>query len=487
MRGRLRLGGFGLPAAICGVLATLSLIPLSQVTGPDPNAWMSWSYGLIRSGGIDYGFGPSWKPLPVLVTAPLNLAGPEFTAIVWLWIVRFASFWCSAMLYRLVQDGSIFGQGAAGSSASRPGSFALRFGGAIAALLPLTIRPWVNTTIVGESETVALAFVLTALVAFLAGRQRVTTVLLVLAGLLRPETWPLLAIQLIWRRRAASAQLARDTVAALGAIAIFWFVFPQIVSSGGTPLAMQGGYSLKDATLHTIYSNVLGVMPPKAWLLIPFGFAGAMLARRTAPLLLGVGAILLIVEITVLWALHPPITAAGYTPVLRYFAVAGVMLCGVAGAGAAAIVEWAPARAPRVAAVAAVLALVSWSGWTSIDGTRSAIDRARDAGRSSQQAVEAIEKAGGTELLRNCEPWTISNWSAIGWSISRRLGIPLGSIRTKPHTPSIALDFTEGGWVLRTPPPDDQRGRKVIAVNGPWEIVHYPGARGCLPPGTAGD
>ena len=459
-------------AALCALLAAISMVPLSQVTGPDPNAWMSWSYWLINSGTIDFGFGPSWKPLPVLITAPLNLLGPATTAAVWLWIVRFSAFWCSSMLYRLVvrRDG-FDGKRISGAA---------RFGGVVAALLPFTIRPWVNTTVVGESETVALALVLTALLLFLDRKPRATTITLAFAGLLRPETWPLLAAQLIWRRRQGDRPVGLDAVLSLSTLAFCWFIFPQIVSSGGTPLAMQGGYSLKDANLHTIYSNVLGVMPPKAWLFIPIGVAGAFAARRRAPLMLAGGAVLLIIEITLLWALHPPITAAGYTPVLRYFAVAGVMLCGAAGAGAEALASLNKSRATQIAGVLGASLILAGAIGTSIDGTESAVSRARDTGRSSQQAVVAIERSGGADRLARCQPWTISNWSAIGWSISRRLGIPLSAISTKPRTPSIALDFTVGGWVLRTPPPADQSGRRVLSVNGPWEIVYYPGASGCL-------
>lgn len=442
----------------CALLALVTLIPLPQVTGPDPNAWMAWSYSLLHGNGVDFGHGPSWKPLPVLILTPLQLIGPDPAAVVWLFAVRFGAIWCSVMLFVLVR---------------REGGL---LAGAVAAVLPFTIRPWVNTTVVGESESIALALVLTAFVLFLDARPRAVTLLLTLAGLLRPEVWPLLVAQLIWRARSDRREAAVDGAVALGVLALFWFVGPQLVAAGGTPLAMSGGYSMKDATISDVGSNILGVLPPKAWVLIPIGAIGALLARRPGPLLLLSGAVLLIVEIVVLWALHPPITAAGYTPVLRYFAVAGVMLCGVAGAGAGSLLEVAPGRwGKRVAVVVAVL-LVAWSFSSSVGGARSAIDRAIDSGRSSSQAADAIRDAGGLEAIAPCRPITISNWSAIGWSISRRLGIPLSWISSRPHSPSVALDFTEGGWVLRTVPPPDAAGRTVLAVNGPWEVVHYPGA-----------
>ena len=450
-------------AGICSVLAAFSLVPLSQVTGPDPNAWMAWSYSLLHGNGVDLGHGPAWKPLPVLVMAPLNLAGTDATALLWLFLVRFGAFWCSAMLFTLVRrDG-----GVAGAS--------------IAAVLPLTIRPWLNTTVVGESEAIALALVLTAFVLFLDSRPRAVTGLLTLAGLLRPEVWPLMVLQLIVRGRSGQRPALLDGIAAAAVLAVGWVLWPQLIAAGGTPFSMQGGLTMKDATFSDVGSNILGVMPPKAWVLIPFGIAGAVLARRAGPLLLTAGAMLLIIEIVVLWALRPPISDAGYTPVLRYFAVAGVMLCGVAGAGADAIIERAPKGLARRLAVLLATGVVCWSFATAADGARSAIDRSLESGRSSREAAEAIRRAGGMEAIAPCRPITISNWSAISWSISRRLGIPLAWFSSRPRSPSVALDFTEGGWVLRTVPPDDAAGRELLATSGPWEVVHYPGSGpGCL-------
>jgi len=450
-------------AVTCAALAALSIVPLSQVTGPDPNAWMAWSYSLLHGNGVDFGHGPAWKPLPVLVMAPLNLAGSDATALLWLFAVRFGTFWCSAMLFTLVRrDGGLLGA-------------------SIAALLPFTIRPWVNTTVVGESEAIALALVLTALALFLDSRPRAVTALLALAGLLRPEVWPLLALQLVVRGRRGEKPALLDGIFAAAVLVFAWVIGPQLIAAGGTPLSMEGGLTMKDATFADVGSNILGVMPPKAWVLIPFGVASAVLTRRAGPMLLAAGAVLLIVEIVVLWALRPPISDAGYTPVLRYFAVAGVMLCGVAGAGADAIAERVPRGLGRSLATILVVGIVGWSFATAAGGAKSAIDRALDSGRSSREAAEAIRRAGGMEAIAPCRPITISNWSAISWSISRRLGIPLAWFSSQPRSPSVALDFTEGGWVLRTVPPDDASGREVLGTYGPWEVVHYPGSGpGCL-------
>jgi hypothetical protein len=450
-------------ALLCCLLAAVSLVPLSQVTGPDPNAWLSRAFGMLHGDGVDFSAGPAWKPLATLIDIPHNLGGNGFAAGVWLWIVRFSALWTSAMLFVLVRkDGGVAGA-------------------TVAALLPLTIRPWLNVAVVGESETLALALVLTALVAWLSARQRTVMAFLLLAGLLRPEVWPLIVLQAIFMKTRGERGWLSWLIGSIAMIAVGWVIWPRLVAIGsGSPFSMKSGHSLHNADLGTIVNNTFGVIPPKAWLLIPFGLFGAWRARRLGPTaMLAIGAGLLIVEITVLWALHPPLSATGYTPVLRYFAAAGVMLCGVAGAGVGTIAQLSGPRF-RPFSIGLAVALAAWSLGTSVAGTRSAIDRSQEIARSSQDAVIAVGRAGGVNRIQHCLPITISNFSAIGWSISRRLQIPLQAIDTHPHSPSVALSYTAGSWVLATAPPMDARGRMVIGRSKLWEVIYYPGHGGCL-------
>ena len=81
-------------ASLAAALVSVFLLP--AITGPDPNAWLTWSRSLLDGLGIDFRYGPAWKPLPVLMTLPLGLLGKGFAAWSWLLIVRFATFWCAA-------------------------------------------------------------------------------------------------------------------------------------------------------------------------------------------------------------------------------------------------------------------------------------------------------------------------------------------------------------------------------------------------------
>ena len=448
----------------CAIAATVSLLLLPAVTAPDPNAWLTWSKALLDGHGIDFGHGPAWKPLPVLITLPLGIPGKGFAAMSWLWLVRFSLLWASASLYLLVRR--------------EAGLLA----GLVAALLPFAIRPWVNVGVAGESETVALALVLTAGLTHFADRRTTTVLLLGLGGLSRPEIWPLLILYAVWQWREGHRRVAGETTVAFAAFLFFWVVGPKLISIGSdSPFTMAGGHSLHNSNWHTIFDNSLGVLPPKAWVLIPIGLVGAWLAKRKLILALAAGSALLVVEIALLWALHPPISATGYTPVLRYFAAAGVLACGVAGFGAQFLKESFPVGRWRIVGTGLAIVIVGWSLYSAIPGARDSVNRSRDIAASTDGAIAAINSAGGAEALKPCFPFTVSNYSAIAWDIARRLGVPLQDATTKPHTPSVAVDFVAGSWVLASAPPADKRGRQVIGRANGWNVVYYPGSEGCLP------
>ena len=67
----------GSAAVACVVLAALSLLVPSAPT-TDPWGWIIWGHELVYGGfSTVMGGAPSWKPLPVLFTAPLSLAGHD--------------------------------------------------------------------------------------------------------------------------------------------------------------------------------------------------------------------------------------------------------------------------------------------------------------------------------------------------------------------------------------------------------------------------
>src|SRR5919108_2984867 len=80
-RGRSR----GRLAAACLALAALTLL-LPWALAFDPWAWLVWGREVTRL-ELDTAGGPSWKPLPVVATTILSLAGGAAPAL-WLVVAR---------------------------------------------------------------------------------------------------------------------------------------------------------------------------------------------------------------------------------------------------------------------------------------------------------------------------------------------------------------------------------------------------------------
>src|SRR3954470_10881015 len=86
--------------AACLALAGLSLLAPSAPT-TDPWGWITWGHELVYGGfSTVMGGAPSWKPLPVLVTAPLSLFGGAAPAL-WLLVARAGGVYSLVVAFRL--------------------------------------------------------------------------------------------------------------------------------------------------------------------------------------------------------------------------------------------------------------------------------------------------------------------------------------------------------------------------------------------------
>lgn len=447
----------------CALIAGGLTAALGSVTAPDANAWLSWAHQMTMGRPIDFHFGPSWKPLPVVGMLPFSLGSTDLAEVSWLIITRFAWFATSALIYLIV--------------ASR----ARQLAAVIAALLPLAIPAWVNIGLVGDSEALVVALSLTAVLCHFAGRWVWVIALLTAACLARPELWPFLAAYEIWQLREHGMKGLGAAVASSVAIALGWFGLPWLVGEGHhIQVGMPSGHSLKNASLKTIWNNFVSVQPPKAWVLTIIGLLGIFTRRDRLALLFAAIAALLLAEITILWALPLDVSASGYTPVVRYFAPVGVMLCVVAGCGTETLVQAAPKGRWQLVAMLAACALAAMALWGSAPEINRQRERYRTVEKASTEAVLAVRSAGPLRQIQRCLPFTVSSFSAVGWSISRRLDLPLSATSTNPRTPSIALNYTAGSWALGTPAPSNVSGAKVIGRSPSWQLIYYPGDAGCL-------
>ncbi len=404
-------------AALPCVLATLTLL-LPWALAFDPQAWLVWGRDLPGS-GLTTADGPSWKPLPLLFTTPLALAG-DLAPSLWMILARTGAFVALGGAWRLgrVLGGRAAAVGAAGVTALGPW--------------------WAYNAALGNSEGWLAAFVLWAIVAHLERRERLTFVLLAAAGLLRPEIWPFLVGYGAWTWRLGSRALVAG-----GAVVIVaaWFG-PDVVWSAG---AMSAGDTaragLSPGSAGRAAHPALQVLADAA---TGVGIAGcvavAFAAWRRPPARVLAG---LAVAYAMLVAAA---TFAGYAGNPRYLVPAIAVLAVLAGVGAAAL-PW-----PRLGvAVLLALTLVAHAGDLRTAG-RDVATRSDARGGLD----DAIRLSGGAARLRACGPVrTIFLTRAL---VALRTGAPL---------PGIARLRAGPGTTLLPPPPSVLQEQDPVPRRGP--------------------
>jgi hypothetical protein len=174
--------------AVCVAFGGLSLVLPSEASY-DPWAWLVWGRELAHL-HLDTTGGPSWKPLPVLVTA------------------------LAFRLTRRLSGGGI------------PGTIA----GVFAACALFLVLDWFQFAAQGSEAPIAIALILWAVERQLDARPEHAVVLGTLACLLRPELFPLVVVlgALLWRDAPEWRPLLP---AALVVLAVAWLV-PEWVGAG---------------------------------------------------------------------------------------------------------------------------------------------------------------------------------------------------------------------------------------------------------------
>ena len=194
----------------CLLLAALSLL-LPWALAFDPWSWLVWG----REAGrfeLDTAGGPSWKPLPVVATTLLALAGGAAPA---LWLILARAGGLLAVAGAAVLAGRLAGGAAA----------------ATAAVAMALSEWWLFNTALGNSEGLLAAAALWAVVAQLAGRHRVALALVLGAALLRPEAWPFLGGYALWLWRTGREPPGVLALALLP-VPLLWFG-PDVLGAGG--------------------------------------------------------------------------------------------------------------------------------------------------------------------------------------------------------------------------------------------------------------
>src|SRR3954466_15017875 len=194
--------------AILGLTALTVLVPAAPTY--DPWAWIIWGREIMHL-DLSTVDGPSWKPLPVLLTTPFSLFG-GLAPDLWLFVARAGAIAGVVMVFRL---GGRFGGIPAG----------------VAAAVPYALASWtIRNGALGNSEGLLVALALGAVERHLEGRRGTAFALALGAALLRPEAWPffgLYGLWLLWREPS----LRRWVVLAFAALPALWLL-PEWWGSG---------------------------------------------------------------------------------------------------------------------------------------------------------------------------------------------------------------------------------------------------------------
>jgi hypothetical protein len=370
----------------CLALAALSLLINDEFTY-DPTSWLVWGREITQFDLVTTS-GPSWKPLPVLFTTPFALAGDTAAPLLWLIVARAGGLFAIVLAYRL---------------AAR---FAGRRAGVIAAVSLIFESVFAYHFLRGNSEGLLAAAVLWAAERHLDGRPWQAFGLGLVAGLIRPEVWTLVALYGLWlilvdRRTWRAAGL----VVAGGALLLaLWFI-PELIGSGDLFRAASRALEpVPDSPAQAsvpflaVFTNAAGA------LLVPtyVGAVGAVViaARdRRAPIL-GLAALSAVLMATVAAGAQ-----IGFTGNARYVTLPASLVCVLAGIGWAqgfALVRrrFGPDRARLAAAVAlaAALPFVFFGASTLRDRWRSVEDQAH----YNKSLTAAIQAAGGPDAVKRC-------------------------------------------------------------------------------------
>jgi hypothetical protein len=461
-------------AFACLLAAAVSLLIFNQGLTYDPAAWAVWAAELPHR-RMGLGSGPSWKPLPVFVTAPFALVSWNFGGTAWLLIVRACAVGTSVLLWRMASriaspSGKPFSPDPAAIAA-----------GATAALLPWLIPSLVQFAAAGGSEPVLMALLLGAVEAHLVGRRRLALALGVLAGLVRPEVWAFLVLYGIWLlRRDGKRELLPLGIGGLVELG-GWFGVPAI--AGGDPLQATHRarvYAEALVPVDEFARRVATELPWSAWALIAIGIVATVSLRDrllTAFTAAGLG-----------WlALVTVMTESGYSGISRYAVPALVLLAVTAGAGVGWLVGMAGRREAVALGVSAAVLAAVFAVREPLLASR--VDKVEQIGRLGKDSVEVMNKVGGAHsLIARCGSLG-TNWvytPVISW----RAHISIGNVGHRNTAPAILLltpnttTATRQGLRnrLQVVPPPGTRRAETLANSSDWRIVKYSGSRPCGAP-----
>ena len=438
-------------------LTALSFLAPSAPTY-DPWSWIIWGREIVHL-DLSTVEGPSWKPLPVLLTTPFALFG-DLAPDLWLFVARAGALAGVLFTFRLARRLGGIPAGAAAAAAY--------------ALAPWTVR----NAAMGNSEGLLVALALAAVDRHLDGRTRAAFVLAIGAALLRPEVWPfvgLYGLWLLWR----APRLRGLVLAGFGSLPVLWLL-PEWWGSGDPLRAMHRAQdprpnspAFADNPVRAVLEQFDLMLTRPFWIGL-IALAVAMIVRRPGRreaqivAALALGAAVWVAEVAVM-------TSDGFSGNIRYLILPAAVMWILAGTGIGWLARAALGeRAVRGGAFAVALAVVAAAAfaWP----TRETLPLDREAlefqAVRSQALGPVVAQAGGAERLLACgEPYTGPfQVPLVAW----HLRVHIDRVLLEPKRPGVVVRTQSNPGVPPGPPLDGvggEAGVQTFAIGGGWRIV----------------
>ena len=413
----------------CLALAALSLLVSRQPTY-DPTAWLIWGREILHGDLFTTG-GPSWKPLPILVTLPAAVLDKGGQQDVWLLVARTGTLAALVLSYRLAWrlEGPV--------------------AGVIAAAALLVSSGYLTRTFRGDSEGLLVALAFGAIEAHITGRRRLAFALLVATALLRPEMWLFAGLYGLWlawfgvppARRAQTVAV----VAGAGAVVVAAWLIPEEIGSGRLLRAasralepVAGSPATASVPFVATFTNAAPVLPWPLYAAGVFYVASALRGADRWPQRALVLALAVIA--TALMVIVALMAEMGFTGNSRYLTIPIALTGILGGAGLVRIASLARSGlAPRGAAAAvgvvAALAVVFFvlAGFRTRDQVRKGMyESARYAALPS-----ALASVGGAKAVLACGR-VYTEWFDVQ-TVARALGVRMSQVSIDPAVPGTVV------------------------------------------------
>ncbi len=466
------------------VILASAVIVLEAGTRPgyDPYGWLIWGYQTLHL-SLDLGGAPSWKPLPLLFTVPYALFGHW---AMWLWMVTaeaasFAgSIFAGRIAYRVVSSDGRYRYAAIGAAIfAGLGMYAIQDN------INGTLDSYIHYILSVQSDPMIVTLVLAAIDLHMQKHRRWVIAMLTLAGLGRPEVWPILALYSLWcwvRRPDMRLFIVGATVVTL----FLWFGVPTITNgrpfvagdlAQGSPRECGSGKIIctidrfKTLNLWPVWVLALTAVAWAGyrWRQIrsrpahPATDSAERPARDTERMerteravtenyllvlaLAGCVVIWLVIEIA--FALH------GWPAVPRYIFEPAVVAILLGGIGFGWLLSELPKRLrlpvwPGVIVGAALLAVLVPGVVTRIDNWQTDLGHEQTRTKQIDQLAGLVNRIGGSEAVLRCgQPVAnVEYVSILGWFVHRNDGVIGHRPQFELHQSNPIVLFTQlhHGW-----------------------------------------